>query len=176
MRKGITLSEAKTYLRIDRDKLDEAIMEQPMLFHEVSAMLVVAKEAKDMAKLERDRVEAETAKDVRRDFVKNKTKYTEGTLREEIALDPDCSAAQDEYTKALSEVTAWEFMKEAFSQRSFMLRELAHLWSANYFGENSLQGSGDATAITAESNRRKLVKDREERRSKRKRKRVSVKD
>ena len=165
MRK-IDLEEAQRSLRIAKDAIDEAIMEQPTLFYAVSDMLVFTKEEKDTAKLARDRVEAGVSHKLRTSLNREGTKFTESALREQVTLDRDYDNAQCAYLSALSEVTAWEHMKEAYSQRGFMIRELARLWTSNFYGENSVIG-GNTSDIAASSNRSRMSIDRKERSIKR---------
>jgi len=163
----LTLKDARKRLRIDKDDLDGAIIEQSILFAEVSTNLVEAKAEKDKVKNDRDSLEAGISNSFRKTFLRKKEKFTESSLREDVLLDEEYIEVKKKYLKALNFVEAWEVMKESYSQRSFMLRELAHLWTANYYGDTSLSGGDNTKDVIAKSNRRKISRDRKDRSKKR---------
>lgn len=168
MRKGIntefTLQQAKNGLQIDSDDLDSAIINQSVLFYNVSQELVAAKENRDKLKDALDRIEAELSSDFRIELLENKEKVTEARLKELVINDTEFQHARSNYLKARNLVDSWESMKEAYSQRSFMIRELAHLWAANYYGDPSISvKSGNIGEAVDRENRRKLTKSRKRR-------------
>lgn len=160
-----TIQEAKDGLRIDKDDLDSAIVKQSVLFYNVSQELVSAKELRDQAKDEMERVESGVSSDFRTELSDKKEKVTEARLRELVLNDSEFQDARTVYLMMRNKVDSWESLKEAYSQRSFMIRELAHLWSANYYGDITVSGkSGAVGEIVDRTNRRKIAGDRNKRR------------
>lgn len=159
-----TLQDAKVGLIIDKDDLDSAIIQQSVLFYDVSQELVSAKENRDRSKDGMERVEAELSGEFRMSLLDNKEKVTEARLKELVASDAEFRKARTLYLSARNVVDSWESMKEAYSQRSFMIRELAHLWAANYYGDPTVSGkSGAIGEIVDRTNRRKIADDRNKR-------------
>lgn len=165
MKERLSIEEAQRGLRIDRHSIDEAILEQSVLFYDVSNNLVLAKEEKDRLKDEMESLGAEISNDKREEFQDDKIKFTEHALKEEVALDKNYIKSKKRYNQSYSDLRKWEAMKEAYMQRSYMLKELARLWSANYYGDTSLSGGNDVKEFAATSNRKKLSVDRKNRNS-----------
>ena len=67
---------------------------------------------------------------------------------------------QQKFLDARTEAESWLVLKEAFQQRSFMLRELVALFIAQRRDLDMEAGTGQAKANLAESNRTELRRRR----------------
>lgn len=161
--KRLTLLEAKSNLSIDRDMLDEDIIRQSELFYGVSEMLVKARETKDKEKDNLARTEAELSIFYRKKL-KEGGKPSEAQIREEVLNASKYLKAKSLYLNACSNADSWEVMKEAYTQRSFMLKELVNLYNANYFGDPTVSSNNSRVKEVANNNtRRRLTEDRNKR-------------
>jgi hypothetical protein len=126
-------------LQIDRDALDEALIQQPGLFLEVSQRYAEAVSERDAYK---DGVEVTRAKRslAIRSELSSSGKVTEASVAAQIELDDDYREAVGVYLAAKARADKWMAVKEAFQQRAFVLKDLASLYIAGYFGSDSVGG------------------------------------
>jgi hypothetical protein len=129
------ITEFVDYLKIDRDSLDEDLIQQPMLFYRVSQQLALANARRDKLKREMELLEAETRMSVREDLARHEEKVTEKQVTEMVNADGDLVALEKRYGTARFQAEQWGAMKESFSQRGYALKELVSLYLGNYFGE-----------------------------------------
>jgi len=121
------LHKYKGELRIDRDGLDDCVIRQPELFYHVAATLAVATAERDAVKLQLEEAEAHESHSIRRAAVQLEEKLTENSLKERLRMSSKLQALEQELLVAKADVEALAAMKEAFSQRSWMIRELVAL-------------------------------------------------
>lgn len=136
-----TLDDFKKHLQIDRNDLDTCLMMQPELYYGVSERLVHLTSERDSLKLH---VEEETAaedKRIREEAVRYEEKTTESSIQQKIKLVKSIQKLQQDLLDKRREVDEFQAMKEAFSQRSFMLRELVALVIAQH-RDLALEGGG----------------------------------
>lgn len=132
--------ELKAGLRFSKNDLDSALIEQPVLFHRVSEEFAKAVSRRDEARNEREAVRARLDAVIRRQYAKDSAKLTEAQLTAMIQGEEDFIEAQDNYSKLGHAADRWQALKEAFQQRSYVLKDMVQLYSANYYGD--LVGSG----------------------------------
>jgi len=116
-------------MRRDTKLLNNCLVEQPVLFQEVSAIY-----AKYLA--EKDYLYAEYKREYGRLFVEYKRsgeKVTEKMIDSLIVNTESYIDIKNKYLKKLEEVNKWAALKEAFAQRNYMLKELSNLFSTNYY-------------------------------------------
>ena len=157
------LDEMEKWLKIDRENLDEEVMRQPELFYRVSAELASAISDRDGAKDLMNRTEARIKEDIREEWRKEEKKFTVTEVDDAASRHPKFKSRQEEYRAASQRVELVSAMKEAFQQRSYMLRELSSLWVNNYFQDSSTK-SGDTKKVEDakyRDRREKLSKKRE---------------
>jgi hypothetical protein len=136
-----TVREMERGLRIDRDDLDSCLIEQPDRYYHVAAALAAATADRDAAKLDLDATYADLDRTVRAEAEKAGEKTTEARIQQEIKLDRTYDAAKRRIADLDARIGALQALKEAFSQRSFMLRELVALVIAE---RSDLAGVGGA--------------------------------
>jgi len=138
---SFNIDEFRAYLAIDKHRLDEELMAQPGLFFKVSDEYALACADRDTAKDDLARLTAEIYPKVKANLEKA-GKATEAAIQAGIALDKKHQAAVKVYSDARYWADLTLALKEAFIQRSYMLREMAHLFSANYFDRAVVEGTG----------------------------------
>jgi hypothetical protein len=132
--------DAERALAIDQDCLDIELIRHPSYYAEVSRNHALAVSKRDQAKLELDRERAETAEHLRNGFIDAGEKITEAKLSNLVASRHEVVTAQEKVIALSEEANLWAGLKEAWSKRTYMLRELAQLWLGSYFVETSSQG------------------------------------
>jgi len=135
-------------IQIDRDSLDDCLIQQPQLYYEVSERLAMAISRRDAQKDEVKVVESEVDELVRQDAAEEEKKITEAGVKAQVAQHKDVIAARKILTRLDTEIARLSALKEAYSQRSHALRELCGLYAANYWGD----GSGGSRAGTDRKN------------------------
>lgn len=140
------IADLEGSLKIDQHALDEALIQQPDLFYRVSKELTLAVSRRDLAKQELEELIAELGNDVRVTAVRNEEKVTEGGIKEKVTMDNSVKRAEREmlsHSRIVGQLTA---LKDAYVQRSYMLKDLAGLYVANYYTDSA--GSGrDPNAV-----------------------------
>lgn len=131
-------------IAIERDALDDCLIQQPQLYYEVSERLALAISRRDAQKDEVKVVESEVDEIVRQDAAEEEKKITEAGVKAQVSQHKDVIAARKTLTRLDTEIGRLSALKEAYSQRSHALRELCGLYAANYWGD----GSGGSRAGT----------------------------
>ena len=129
----MNIDELKNDLLIDKYGLDEELVQQPTLFMKVSEALVEAMAAKDYAK--ENLAEADAMLDGM--FRRSQEKVTEAAIKNLIQLDPKHASAFTAYIEAKTKADLLSSLKEAFHQRSYMIRELCHIKTTELFEQGS---------------------------------------
>jgi hypothetical protein len=122
-----TPDEYRKFLRIDRDGLDECLMEQPEVYHHVSEAFAAAAARRDKIKLDYEEAEATEDARIRLEALNSQTKLTESMVERTFKRNAQLQKMQRLLLSARAEAERWKALKEGFEQRSFMLRELVSL-------------------------------------------------
>lgn len=133
------VEKLKALLAIDKNKLDDNISEQPMLFFEIAEACVDALAERDARKEDLATVDAELDGKVRLFLAKQQTKVTEAMVENAVQTNKEHEAAFEAYAKAKGQADLFLAMKDSFAQRSDMLRSMAQLFVASYFEHPSIQ-------------------------------------
>lgn len=137
----LNLNDLQKNLAIDKMVLDDEVIRQPMLFYEVSDQLTDALAERDAAKEELAVTDAELDNSWRRKLAKVKDRVTDKVVLSCVMTSSDHEKAFKTYLQAKTRADRLLALKEAFQQRSFMLRDLVALYSANYYETTSLKPS-----------------------------------
>lgn len=130
------LSDLQQGLKIDKTELDEASIVQPELFFRVSDRLALAQSRRDAVKQWIDVVEARVDGEVRARAIANEEKLSESAIRSRITLDAEVIAANNDLLRLNHAVMEVQALKDAFQQRSYVLKDLTQLHSTGYFQDN----------------------------------------
>lgn len=157
------LDHYKQYLVIDKHDLDSCLVEQPGCFYHVAQGLAFATAERDAAKLEMEEIQAKLDQELRAEAVRKDEKLTESAIQNKLRMLPKVQDAQRKFLDLRKDAEQWLALKEAFSQRSYMLKELVALYIAQRHDHAMEAGSGQARASLAEENRKAAGDARRER-------------
>jgi hypothetical protein len=127
--------ELEEAMLIDKDALDEALIQQPDLIYRVSKMIVERTSQRDAAKQDLAEAEAEADAAIREDA--GDRKITADAVKAGIKLDPNVIKARDHFADLSYRVNKWDALKEAFVARGHALRDLVSLHGNNYWSDAS---------------------------------------
>lgn len=131
------LARFREGLVIDKDDLDECLIQQPELYYHVAEAHSLATAERDAIKLDLEIWEAEEGQKIRDRAAIDEEKLTEGGLKEQLLLIPRIQQLRRKKLEQEGEISNWLALKEAFQQRSFMLRELVPIVLQRYSGNMS---------------------------------------
>lgn len=157
------IDQLRVYLEIDKHGLDDEIVKQPSLLLQVAEAHAEAIAERDSCKEELATVDAELDGQVRRKLEKVKEKVTEAAVKHGIQTSQKHGDAFDTYMTAKTKADKLLALKEAFQNRSYMLRDLVQLYVANYYDQSSVQGNSRSDSMTYQHNRERLAEARAKR-------------
>lgn len=152
-------AEARRHLVIDKDDLSECLIRQPESYYHVADAHAMMVAERDSAKLDLEEAEAAEAKKIRALAAANDEKLTEAGLRQELTLSARLQGLNNKLLELSAEVNAWAAMRDAFQQRSYMLRELVGMYLTRI--------SGSGTGMVSDLSDRNRAAAGEERRRRR---------
>lgn len=153
----VTVDHLRGYLIIDKDRLDEELVAQPQLFFTISEAFVDAVDRRDALKEELAVVEADLDSLVREAADKNDEKITNAAVAARVRSDLKRKKAFASYSKVKAETDKLGALKEAFIQRSHMLKHLCELHVANYYEQNSFRGTNRQDSAVYIKQREKIA-------------------
>lgn len=159
----INLTDLKQHLAIDKSMLDDEVVRQPSLFYAVSEVLTDAIASRDGAKEELAAVDAKMDGVWRNKLSKIHDKVTEKMVQNWVQNSYEHEKAFDAYLEAKTNADKLLALKEAFQQRSYMLRDLVSLYSANYYEVSSIKPTKATEASHYNANRQRMSNAREAR-------------
>lgn len=151
----------KDALKIDKDDLDNELIAQPQLLADVSEEFVRAQSRRDQANEKQKQVQAE------RFAVLSKESKTVKEADSKVVVDEKYIEAREQYKSAENEAAKWEYLRDAYKERGFMLRTLAQLYSTEYYQQASVYGSQRAADDAQYQTYRKQQAERRQRKGKR---------
>lgn len=122
------LEALRQQLQIDRDDLDTCLVEQPDLYYHVAEAYVLAVAKRDEAKLDLEQVTAELGEVMRNAAAVKEEKLTEAAITRKLSDSPRLQEKERALLSLRVEADKWQALKEAFQQRSFMMRELVAMF------------------------------------------------
>jgi hypothetical protein len=117
------------------DDLDTELIRQAQLYGHVGTLYAFAVATRDKKKHDLEVLEAKLDRDVRDQLESDGERVTENKVEAAIKLEPSHQRAYGEYLDARHYADEWEALKDAYRQRSYMLREIVNLRVTDYFGE-----------------------------------------
>lgn len=160
------LDELRGHLNIDKHALDDEIQQQPSLFFKISEAYVNAASRRDFLKEEVARVDADLSAKHRRRIEKSGARATDAATTSAVAADPKHQKAVDAHIDARQKADQLLALKEAFHQRSYMLRDLVALHVANYYERTAVTDNSATKDFKAQKNMDKMAEARKARGSK----------
>lgn len=141
---------------IRRGNLDEELIRQPQLFYEAGEAYAMAVSRREAAKDALKQVAAELYLRLRRKLA-DKERVTEATLNANVETHPEHASARVALAEAQAAVETSEALKEAYSQRAWMLRELCALHMAGYFSKQSVDGPSARDVLDTSAERARVA-------------------
>jgi hypothetical protein len=161
-------AELEDSLEINRDDLDTCLVGQPGFFYHVAEQVAAANARRDTTKLELEELMAEEDGKFRAVCARSDEKVTENGIRNYVQTLDSVKQLQRELLSTRMEADKWQALKEAYQQRSFMLRELVALFLSQMHnlgverGASSLRHElGDNNRARGEAVRREQRQSRE---------------
>lgn len=155
------LAEFRRYLQIDKLALDDEIIRQPSLFFEVSEAYAEAAVDRDGLKEYLITIDAQLDAKIRAEL--GDAKATEAMIKGRIQTDKEHQSAVNDWLTAKAKADQLGALKEAFQQRSYMLRDLVSLHTANYFEQSAIRSDAASDAVVYSKRRARLAAAREAR-------------
>lgn len=151
------LEQFRKYLQIDKNALDTAVMQQPTLLDEVSEAYEEAVSERDALKEELAIIDAQLDCEIR---AKN-NKATESAIKALVLLHPSHREGFTQWIEAKEYAGKLGALRDAFKDRSYMLRELGNLYVSNYFQQTSVKPTQatDEMVFARRRERLKLAKE-----------------
>lgn len=159
------IERQRKYLAIDRTDLDRCLMEQPEVYYHVSRAFTQAVAERDAFKLTLEERQAQADQDIRAAALRNDEKLTEASIQNKLKTMPEIQELRHEYMDKCKEADDWQALKEAFQQRSFMLRELVALFIAQRHDLAMESGTAQVRVDLSEQNRKRNDELRKQRRA-----------
>ena len=178
-----SLDQYRDQLAIDRVDLDECLIKQPELYYHVAEGHVQAAAERDAVKLELEEALAEEDEKLRRQLADEEAKaaadeedkpkkgrgrspggMTETAIKGKIAMLPKIQQLQRDFLDAKKEADRWYALKEGFTQRSYMMKELVNLMLSQLRDNAASSAGNSARADLADSNRQQAGQIRRQRR------------
>jgi hypothetical protein len=158
-----SIADLEKGLRIDENALDEALLTHPDVFYRVSRQLTLLISQRDAIDQEKKEIEARVDAQLRHDAEVTETKTTETQIKSDTRRDKDVIRITDKLLEYNKQVGQWQALKEAFLQRSYMLKAMCDLYVAGYFGANMDASTSRMKEHDANSNRRDMDRLRRQR-------------
>jgi hypothetical protein len=117
-------TELRDQLRIDDTDLDEELVRQPELNHQVAEAHALATARHDAIKLELEEVQVELDKKLREEAADNEAKLTETALKNALRLAPEVKRLKRELLTLSADVDWWDALRDSYKQRSRMLERI----------------------------------------------------
>lgn len=155
----MSLEKLRAYLAYDTDGISEEVTRHPELYEHVGQGLAQATARHDRLKYDLELEEARVAKAAREDAVGGEKKPTDKAIETEVAATGSVQLLKRKLLDAKAEVSQWAALKEAWTQRSYMLKESVSIYLARMTGSSSVTAPRDALA---ESNRERAGQLRQE--------------
>ena len=158
--------EIRSKLRIDEDDMDRCLVEHSEYFHKAAEQATEATAARDGLKLALEELTAKLDREIRERNAAEDIKMSETGLSNTIKTTPRFQEAQRKYMGAVKVAADWGVLKEAFQQRSYMLRELNQRQIAQMYNLSTERGTaGSRRNAVGDRNRAELEQRASDRRN-----------
>jgi hypothetical protein len=152
------IDEFRDYLKIDKNHLDDELVQHSMLFFRVAESYVRAAAKRDELKEELSLIDAELDGKVRKQL--EDEKFTEAMVKSLVITHKDHISASESFQNAKTEADMLAALKESFQTRGYLLRDLCQLYTAQYFDSNSVKGDAATDRTIYQERRKRIALDR----------------
>jgi len=133
-----SIEDLRAALAIDEHALEEACAQHADLFYRVSKHLENEISIRDGMKEQLEDLEAKAYIDICAEAEEAETKVTVGEIQARIRLHPEVKRVRDRLLQFKESARQWTALKEAYTQRSYMLKILGELYVSNYYSDVSV--------------------------------------
>lgn len=153
------LRELAEGLSIDQHALDEALIKNGQLFHEIADACALALSRRDAAKDELKVTEAEVDQSIRVGMSKDGTKLTADNIMRMIIVHKDVVAATARLRNRDEDLARLTALKESYTQRSYAIKDLVSLHLAAYFNTTGQTIRRDVNSAGSDARHAQIRKD-----------------
>ena len=137
------------FVRIDKEDLDTALLEQPMLCWDWHKAFAFAQEKMERLKLKMDVVKAEVDLEIRSAPAHfGLEKVTDPTIKAAVTVDKRCIKAEKEYLRAKRDFTLLKGGTKSLEDRKVSLQNLVKLFEDGYFSSSNIVPKDKVETIT----------------------------
>lgn len=154
------IDEFRDYLKVDKNHLDDDLVQHSQLFFKVAEAYVRASAKRDELKEDLTLLDAELDGRVRKRADDKDEKYTEAQIKALILTNKDHVDASEAYHNAKTEADMLGALKESFVTRGHHIRDLCQLYTAQYFDTNSVRADANADRTIYQERRKRIALDR----------------
>lgn len=140
-RDELALDNLRKSLKIDKDALDDELVEQPTLFLLAADAASLAMSRRDEAKAELDQTYAVVCDTIRTEAVAKNEKMTEAKLEAQAKQNKDFVEATDKWLRLKKKSDDASNLKESYDQRGKAMKELVALFIGGYWQVSGASGS-----------------------------------
>lgn len=126
-------SQLSDAIKIDRNALDDALIEQSALYFSISEQAAEAISKRDAAKVELDQLCSQTSIFIRQNPSQFSFKQTESSIADAVLTNPKVMQANALYLTTKHDADQWQNAQAAFEMRGKALHDLVTLFVAGYF-------------------------------------------
>lgn len=148
----IDFEEFKSYLRIDKSRLDDELVHQSELYYRVSEAHADAVGERDTAKELMAAIDAELDAEIRA----GGDKLTEAQVKSKVQAHERHIEKAADWLEAKSRAEKLAALKEAFSQRGYLLRDLCQLYINNYYSDQAVRRDADTDRVVYRQRRERI--------------------
>lgn len=149
-----SLEDLQRGLRIDQHALEDSCREHAELFYKVANEYTNFVSLRDEAKQDLSETEATADARIRHDIELSGDKVTEKAVESAKLLDAQVKRARERVMDYNRIVGEWNALKEAYSQRGYVLKDMVQLYLARYYSDM------DHTSNRAREGRAANIKER----------------
>jgi hypothetical protein len=125
-------------LKFNPHELDKAILNQSVLYQKVHENYAISCSQRDALKKLIEEVYAQNSLRIRDQANTEGKKLTEDVVKQLTLLDPDYQEVTTAWLDSKLDSELWGALKESYSSRGYMIKEMAELWMASYFATNAI--------------------------------------
>jgi len=144
-------SQIETAVKIDRNALDDALIEQASIFYSISERATEAISKRDAAKAALDQLCSQTSVFIRQNPSQFSFKQTEGSIADAVLTNPQVMQAQALYLSTKHDADFWQNAQATFEMRGKALHDLVTLFVAGYFMNAGEGGYSNLREVSRQS-------------------------
>jgi len=144
-------SQIEQAVKIDRNALDDALIEQSSLYYSVSECVTDAISKRDAAKVALDQLCSQTSLFIRQNPSQFQFKQTESSVADAVITNPQVMQANTLYLNAKREADFWQNAQATFEMRGKALHDLVTLFVAGYFMNAGEGGYSNLREVSRQS-------------------------